>query len=84
MGAAVRYALIAFLLLALPACSPKTVRVEVPVSVPCLGPAPDKPTYKFGEGDYPGESAASRVLLSDLNAAKAYAAGLITQMAGCR
>lgn len=72
------------ILLALPACNPKTVRVEVPVSVPCLGPAPDAPQYRFGAGEYPGESAASRVLLSDLNAAKAYANELITQMAGCQ
>jgi len=84
MGAPVRYVLIACLLLTLPACNPKTVRVEVPVSVPCLGPAPAVPAYQFGAGEYPGETAASRVLLSDLNAAKAYAAELITQMAGCR
>ncbi|MDO6385564.1 hypothetical protein [Uliginosibacterium sp. 31-12] len=79
-----RILIIAAILLMMPACNPQIVREEVPVSVPCLGPAPQAPAYQFGTGEYPGETAASRVLLSDLNAAKAYAAELVTQMAGCR
>jgi len=74
----------ACLLLTLPACNPKTVRVEVPVSVPCLGPVPASPDYRFGFGEYPGEQGASRALLQDLNAAKGYVGELKTQMAGCK
>lgn len=72
------------ILLALSACSPRTVRVEVPVSAPCLGDAPSEPVYQFGAGAFPGEHEASKVLLRDLNTAKQYAADLRTQMAGCR
>jgi hypothetical protein len=76
-------ALIIVLALMLTGCQPKIVRVEVPVSVPCLGPAPAVPQYRFGAGDYPGEREASKALLSDLNAAKQYAGDLKAQMAGC-
>jgi hypothetical protein len=79
-----RYLLIAIVLLALPACDPRIVRVEVPVTVPCLGPAPAVPVYKFGAGEFPGEKEASKAVLSDLNAAKQYGTDLKTQMAGCK
>ena len=71
------------LALFLAGCQPKIVRVEVPVSVPCLGPAPSVPQYRFGAGEYPGEKEASRALLADLNTAKQYAGDLKVQMAGC-
>jgi hypothetical protein len=84
MGADVMRCVILVCCMALAGCSPKITRVEVPVSVPCLGPAPADPAYRYGVGDYPGEREASKLLLSDLNTAKQHAADLKTQMAGCR
>lgn len=83
MGAHLMRAVWLVLALLMAGCSPKIVRVEVPVSVPCLGPDPAAPAYRFGAGDYPGEREASRMILSDLNAAKTYAGELKAQMAGC-
>jgi len=77
-------AMIPALALSVAACTLQTVRVEVPVTVPCLGQDPAPPEYQFGAGDYPGEKAASKALLHDLNAAKQHAADLKTQMSGCR
>lgn len=77
-----RAALIVLALL-LAGCQSRVVRVEVPVTVPCLGPDPAAPAYRFGAGEYPGEKEASRALLADLNSAKRYAGELRTQMAGC-
>lgn len=77
-------AMIPVLALSVAACTPQTVRVEVPVTVPCLGPDPAAPDYQFGTGEYPGDTLASKALLHDLNAAKQHAADLKTQMSGCR
>lgn len=58
--------------------------VSVPVSVPCLGAAPDAPEYRYGFGEYPGDAIAAKWLAADLIDAKQYAVELKAQMRGCK
>lgn len=57
--------------------------VQVPVSVPCLGPAVSEPDYQYGVGSYPGEVQAAKALAVDLIAAKQYSEELKARMSGC-
>ena len=58
--------------------------VSVPVSVPCLGPAPEAPEYRYGVGEYPGDVVAAKWLAADLIDAKQYVVELKAQMMGCK
>ena len=58
--------------------------VSVPVSVPCLGAAPETPEYRYGVGAYPGDAIAAKWLAADLIDAKQYVVELKAQMRGCK
>lgn len=57
---------------------------EVPILVPCLGEAPKQPIYRYGQGAYPGEVEAVKMLIADMLDAKQYALELQAQHAGCK
>ena len=61
----------------------EVVEVRVPVAVPCLGKAPDRPVYRFGTDGWPGEKQAALLLTGDLEAAKQYDASWEAAAAGC-
>lgn len=83
-----KVALAVLMALALTGCGAsmprKPERVDIPVSTPCLGAKPARPTATFGAGQYPGEKAAAQAALQDAIAWEKYADNLEVAMAGCR
>lgn len=79
MGENMRTLLVALLL---SGCATRVV--NVPITVPCLGPDPVTPEYRYGVGEYPGEVEAAKRALTDLIDAKQYSKELQAQMEGCR
>jgi len=66
-------------------CASAPLRVDVPVMLPCLGPAPEAPAYRFGIGGYPSTDAeAVAILWGDLSEAKRYALDLAAQSSRCQ
>lgn len=61
----------------------EVVEVKVPVAVPCITKRPDRPTYQFGQGEWPGEKAAALLQSKDLEAAKQYGIDWEAAAAGC-
>jgi hypothetical protein len=82
MGEGMRTIVLLAALLAGCASGPQVV--NVPVSMPCLGPSPASPDYRYGVGEYPGNVQAAKLMAVDLVAAKQYSVDLKAQMAGCK
>lgn len=59
------------------------VEKKVPVAVPCVKKAPVPPVYQYGVGDYPGDSEAVKLLVSDLEASKQYGLEWVAATTGC-
>lgn len=64
-------------------CS-STPAALIPVASKCLGPDPVAPVYLYGNGAFPGDIEAAKLLAADLVEAKGYAVELKAQMAGCK
>lgn len=71
------------LCLLLVGCASKPAAIA-PVALKCLGPDPEPPAYRYGDGPYPGETQAAKLLAADLVEAKGYIVEIKAQMAGCR
>lgn len=61
----------------------KVVEVKVPVQVPCIAAAPERPVYLFGKGRAPSEKEAAVLITADLEAAKQYGVAWEAAAAGC-
>lgn len=61
----------------------KVVTVQVAVKEPCIDKAPVRPVYATGQGDYPGEKAAAKVLADDFEKAEQYGHDWEAAAAGC-
>lgn len=61
----------------------ETVEVKVPVKVPCIDKAPERPTYQYGVGVWPGTQTAIAQLIADLEAAKNYGQQWEAAATGC-
>lgn len=75
---------VVFFLTACESLPPKieTVRVEIPVPAPCLGPAPAQPMKPKNKPESPASALALiQAYIADL---EAYSSELRAQMAGCR
>lgn len=66
-----------------PQVQTRVVEVKVPVQVPCIAAAPERPAYRFGKGRAPGEREAAVLITADLEAAKLYGVAWETAAAGC-
>lgn len=64
---------------------PRTVRVEVPVAVPCRAPAVEVPTWATASLQK-GDSLQTKVraLLAELEQRKGYEVGLMAALAACQ
>lgn len=76
------------ILLMLAACAstpttPKVTTIYVPVKEPCISKAPDRPAYRYGKGNYPGDKAAAALLAADFEAAEQYGNAWELAATGC-
>lgn len=62
---------------------PEIQYVEVPVKVPCIERVPEKPVYRTGVGEYPGEKEAALILADDFEKAERYGVEWEAAAAGC-
>lgn len=66
-----------------PPPKPEVVTVHVKIKEPCISKAPDRPTYKTGQGAYPGDKVAASLLAEDFEKADQYATQWETAAIGC-
>lgn len=66
-----------------PSTEQKVVTVQVPVRVPCIEKVPERPVYRTGSGEYPGEKAAAKILADDFEIAERYGSSWEAAAAGC-
>lgn len=86
-----RIVLIALALILLAACSatPKVQikevvnTVKVPVKVPCIAKAPERPEYRFGVGEPPSDKEMAAILAEDFEKADQYGRAWEVAAAGC-
>lgn len=61
----------------------KIIPVNVVVTKPCIDAEPERPTYKFGKGEYPTEKEAVMILVEDFEKAERYGNEWEAAAAGC-
>lgn len=61
----------------------KVVTAQVQVKIPCIEGAPDRPSYRYGKGEWPGDKAAAMILADDFEKAEQYGHDWEAAAAGC-
>lgn len=62
---------------------PRVTTVYVQVPVPCVDSAPERPQYRTGRGEYPGDVEATAILADDFEKAERYGTAWETAASGC-
>lgn len=57
--------------------------VKVPVKVPCIDKAPERPQYRFGVGERPSDKEMAAILAEDFEKAEQYGTAWEAAAAGC-
>lgn len=82
-----RVGLIAFALLLTGCVSNPTkvevVTVEIPVKMPCIDKAPERPAFRYGQGEWVGEKQAAMMLADDFEKAEQWGIQWEAAAAGC-
>lgn len=61
----------------------QVVTVEVPVKVPCIDKAPERPAFRYGKGEWPGDKVAVSILADDFERAERWGTAWEAAAAGC-
>ena len=61
----------------------KVTTVQVPVMVPCIEKKPERPAYRYGKGEWPGDKVAAMILADDFEKAEQYGHEWEAAAAGC-
>lgn len=86
-----KIAFVILLALSLAACATKPEvqikevvnTVKVPVTVPCVTKAPERPQYQFGVGERPTDKEMAAILAEDFEKAEQYGLAWEAAAAGC-